>query len=725
MSDPAAEDQPGRAPASLADLRAIAGEHLISCAADPAGWRRLLAAAAANGRLGFFNAALIDAQQPDAGPAASQEDWATAGWQARQGQHARVWIITEREDRTEAGAVLTRDQVRPSRTGSRPRPPGTTRLSAGSAERALGALVALARIRGYAVTRPEETAAVPATDRGQHSITIPASMAPAGAAAALAHQLAHIIRDDEDDQLAAALAPGEEPAARDRPHQPGEATADCYGAAAAGADSAAWLVLTRLGVDPAEAGITFRAARTWAGTDPRSPPARAVAAAGERIVATANEITAHASKVLADLPDPTPAQVSSPAAKPRTQSPQPSQAAAGRGATAIFRPAWPVPDQDLVRVNGEAAAYFRANLPRSWAATYLRSRGFGADIARRWQLGYAPGGWTRLLDHLRASGYPDALILAAGLARRSSRGSMIDVFRNRVMFPIRGAHGQIVAFAGRAADKAPEGTPKYLNTPTTDIWHKDHVLYGLAEGSTALMAGARPVLVEGYLDTIAVAEAGHPGYWGIAPGGTALSEHQMAALAAMSDLRVRTPLLVVLDPDAAGRKAAIRDFPLISLYSPAATTPALPEGADPAEIFQKGGPKTLAAALAAGEHPLADVAVDAAIEPWKDKLEWPEGQLGAMRAAAGLIADGRPADPARQVERIAEQTGIPFAEIADEVRAALESRPKGQRGPDQMLRVHGTALDYPAGPTAATRNGSRRPPPQPGSPGGRNSPRRH
>jgi DNA primase len=284
------------------------------------------------------------------------------------------------------------------------------------------------------------------------------------------------------------------------------------------------------------------------------------------------------------------------------------------------------------------------------------------------------------------------------------------------MFPIRGVHGQIVAFAGRAADDAREGTPKYLNTPTTNIWHKDHVLYGLAEGSAALLAGGRPVLVEGYLDTIAVAEAGRPGYWGVAPGGT--------ALAAVSDLRVRAPLLVVLDPDAAGRKAAIRDFPLISLYSPAATTPTLPEGADPADIFKKGGPQALAAALAAGEHPFADVAVDAAIEPWRDKLEWPEGQLGAMRAAARLIADGRPADPARQVDRVAGQTGIPFAEVADEVRAALASRPKGQdSSPDQMLRVRDRSLEFPAAPTAATRNGSRRPPHQPGGPGGRHPPR--
>jgi DNA primase len=739
---PASADHPSRTATSLAALRTIAGEHVASCAADPGGWHRLLAAAAVNGRHGFFNAALIDAQQPDAGPAATSDEWGAAGWQVRKGQQAAGWIITQQDDRTSATPVFTRNQVRPARTGARPPLPGTVRISAGSPDRALGALVALARRRGYTVTRPEDSSAGPVTDWDQRTITIPAGTPPAATAAALAHQLAHIIRDGD---LGAMLLPGAVPAARDRPHQPGGTPADCWGSDAVEADSAAWLVLTRLGVDPADAGVTFPAARTWAGGDRRSQPTTAIAAAGERIVATADQITAHAGKVLASLPEPPSVQVPAPAhtAEPSPEPPlaqpalaQPAREATARRASVAGRAAWPFPDQDLVGVNAAAAAYFRANLPRSWVTAYLRGRGFGPDITRRWQLGYAPGGWTRLLDHLRARGYPDALIEAAGLARQSSRGTLIDVFRNRAMFPVRGVHGQIVAFAGRAPAGAAEGTPKYLNSPGTSIFHKDHVLYGLAEGAAALHAGARPVLVEGYLDVIAVTEAGRfmarsgagvrASVAGVAPGGTSLSSHQMELLAATCDLRIDRPLLVALDPDAAGLRAAVRDFRLICPYSPAAAVPVLPEGADPADIFKDGGPQALAAALGAGEHPLADVAIDAVIEPWKDKLQWVEGQIGAVRAAARLLAEAKPDDPAAHIARVAELTGIPFDQVADDVLDALkaaEPRPKGKADDDQRSRDRGGSLEYPAGPAAGRQRG--RPPAPPGRRRDARRPHRH
>ena len=746
---------------SLAELRALADRHLIACTADPEGWYRLLGAAAAGGQQhGFANAALIDAQQPGSGPAATHDEWAKAGWRIRKGHHAHIWIITEHGDTSAATAVFTRDQVRPARTGARPALPGVARISAGSPDRALGALVALARSRGYTVARPEDTAGGPFTDWDKQTITIPASTPPAAAAAALAHQLAHIVGEAD---LAAASLPDVEPAVGDRRHQPGQAWADCYGVAAVEADSAAWLVLTRLGVDPAEAGITFPAAYMWAGPDPRSMSGRMIAAVGDRILATVKEITVHVDKVLADLPEP-PAPAPSPAA---TRAPEPVRGRPAAPRVTAADPAnWPYPDQAagaaapaadgpaaaaLVMVNGAAAAFFRAHLPGSWAATYLNDRGFGPEICRRWQLGYAPDGWTGLLDHLRAvrnpdgtASYPDELIEAAGLATRSKIGTLIDVFRNRVVIPIRGVHGQIVGFAGRRAPDAGEQTPKYLNTKTTAIFHKDHVLYGLAETGAALLSGARPVLVEGYFDVIAVneasrarmlaaASAGHaaPGsrrLAGVAPGGTALSTHQIELLAGTCDLRVSTPLLVVLDPDPAGLKATIRDYRLISPYSPAATTPVLPGRDDPAAIFQKDGPLVLAGALAGGEHPLADVAIDAVMEPWASKLQWVEGQLGAARDAVRLLAETRPDNPARQVARVAKRTGLPSADVTTELleaRDALqaaEAPPKGGPGPDPAGPASGASLEFPAPPGAAGKR-HQRPPPHHGRPGVRRPPR--
>jgi DNA primase len=296
----------------------------------------------------------------------------------------------------------------------------------------------------------------------------------------------------------------------------------------------------------------------------------------------------------------------------------------------------------------------------------------------------------------------------------SQRGTLADVFRDRAMIPVRGPHGQIVAFAGRAPDTA-DGTPKYLNTKQTPIYAKDHVLDGLAESGAALAAGARPVLVEGYFDRIAVTEAGRlAGLAGVSPGGTALSRHQMQALAAVCDLQ-ETPLLVAMDPDAAGRKATVRDYELISGHSPAAATPALPDGLDPADIFQLRGPASLAQALTTGEHPLADAAVDAVLADWAGELRWPHGQVFAVRAVARVLAQAPPADPVRQIARVAAATGVPHHEVAGEFAAAIaavEADPKAG-GPA------GASADRPRGSVPASRDFPAAP-----APGRRPRPRR-
>jgi DNA primase len=128
---------------------------------------------------------------------------------------------------------------------------------------------------------------------------------------------------------------------------------------------------------------------------------------------------------------------------------------------------------------------------------YLAARGLGPGILARWQAGYAPSGWSGLVRHLRDIGYGDELIEAAGLARRSSRGTLAQFFVNRAMFPIRSADGMVVAFIGRADKDAPARVPKYLNSPATYIYDKSAVLFGLWEARDALAHGARLVIVEG------------------------------------------------------------------------------------------------------------------------------------------------------------------------------------------------------------------------------------
>ena len=188
-------------------------------------------------------------------------------------------------------------------------------------------------------------------------------------------------------------------------------------------------------------------------------------------------------------------------------------------------------ESDLVAVGRAAEEFFRSSLPGSWVPGYLTRRGFEPRVQLRWHAGYAPASWVALTRHLRALGFTDLVIQAAGLARRSRRGTLIDTFRDRAMLPIRATDGgMVVAFIGRAADGARPGTPKYLNSPRTALYDKSTILFGLCEGRDALAGGARPVIVEGPLDAIAVTAAGQGRYVGVTPCGTALTRQHAAAL---------------------------------------------------------------------------------------------------------------------------------------------------------------------------------------------------
>src|SRR6201995_1669453 len=148
-------------------------------------------------------------------------------------------------------------------------------------------------------------------------------------------------------------------------------------------------------------------------------------------------------------------------------------------------------------------------------------------MLRRWTVGYAPAGWHALADFLRGLGYSDAAIQAAGLARRTRPGTLVDFFRDRAMFGIRRPDGTLAGFTGPAPPGGPQ--PFYLNSRPTSLYRKGSLLFGLYEGRRALAAGARPVLVEGPLDAIAVSTSGS--YAGVSTCGTVLPAAQVARLA--------------------------------------------------------------------------------------------------------------------------------------------------------------------------------------------------
>ena len=451
---------------------------------------------------------------------------------------------------------------------------------------------------------------------------------------------------------------------------------------------------------------------SWAGTDPRARPAAIVHAVTSRVLAAATTVTAHLDSEL------------SPGAKPGstavTATPEPP-----RGHHPPVTGGPPVQADDIVRVNMAAHTFFQSTMPASWVPGYLAARGFGIGIQQLWQAGRAPASWDALTRHLRALGFPDTVLEASGLARRSRRGTLIDTFRNRAMLPIRSADGTVIAFIGRAPNRSGPGVPKYLNSPKTSLYDKSEILFGLWEAREALAVGARPVIVEGPFDVIAVTTAGQGRFAGIAPCGTALTAQHADALSRAGDLST-TGVLVAFDPDPPGRRAAARAYHLLSHLTPETSAVILPTGQDPAQILTDSSPEALATILADRTHPLADLVIDVQLEQWTRWLDYAGGQFNALRAVAPVVAAMPPAHVARQVIRLSDRLGLDHATVTDAITGALPEviarRPSpstdGDIPRDDISRtarppVHGdlTRPDTSARTTAVEQPATQRSPP--------------
>jgi DNA primase catalytic core len=363
---------------------------------------------------------------------------------------------------------------------------------------------------------------------------------------------------------------------------------------------------------------------------------------------------------------------------------------------------------DVAQLNETALRFFRSRLADSWVPHHLERRGFDSSIQQRWQAGYAPAGWDALTSYLRALRCPDPLTETAGLARRSQRGTLIDTFRDRAMLPIRSADGTVSAFIGRAPEDAGPEVPRYVNSPRTCLYRKGETLFGLWEARQAIAAGAQPVIVEGPFDAIAVTTACTGRCAGVAPCGTALTAEQVRTLSQVADLG-RTGALVAFDSDAAGRRAAIRAYDLLTPYTDKVWAVALPAGQDPAQVFTEHGPSALAE-IATHPHPLADLVTDAVVDKWSRWLKYPEGQINALRATAPVIAAMPVRHVAWQVARLAHRLGLDYATVTEAVTDALPqviaettTTSPGERAAGVPYRAAAVAgRDLPGGPTQAS-----------------------
>ena len=266
------------------------------------------------------------------------------------------------------------------------------------------------------------------------------------------------------------------------------------------------------------------------------------------------------------------------------------------------------------------------------ALEYLKGRGLTDETIKRFRLGYAPNG-NVIKTKFKARGTPDDILLETRLLSPGKDGrDSFDFFRDRVMFPIFDLRGRPVAFGGRVMG---EGEPKYLNSPDTPLFHKGQMLYGLALAREAVAQKKEIIVAEGYMDVIALAQAGFQ--QAVAPLGTAMTESQIELL-----WRMAAEPTLCFDGDRAGRAAALRAAERgLPLLKPGFSLrfAMMPAGKDPDDICRREGPEAMARLLAEA-LPLSDVL-------WRQLLgehqtDTPERRAGLEKAAiakAGIIND--------------------------------------------------------------------------------------
>jgi DNA primase len=334
-------------------------------------------------------------------------------------------------------------------------------------------------------------------------------------------------------------------------------------------------------------------------------------------------------------------------------------------------------DEELRRlreVTAAAAEVFTEPPRRRAAISFLRHRGIdAAGLSAQWVLGYAPPGWTRLVDRLRPS-YSDEALLAASLARQCSRGTLIDTFRNRVIFGIRYHDGTIAGFIGRDLS-GDSHAPKYMNTCQHALFDKGSLLFGLNEG-TSMTSSAQPVVVEGPLDALAIAvrqhAAGGADLLPVAASGTAFTvNHARCVADAASDGGSR--VVVALDSDTAGRTAALDAGERLRQVGLDVRIAMLPNGTDPAEYLARPG-NSLDVFRAENGLTLTNLHVEKAIAEQGDRMQWVEGRLAALHTLTPYLATYPPDQAARQIGWIAQALDLVASTVTRELAGAFLSR---------------------------------------------------
>ena len=338
----------------------------------------------------------------------------------------------------------------------------------------------------------------------------------------------------------------------------------------------------------------------------------------------------------------------------------------------------------LADVMEQAVRHYRLQLKTTGAAAardYLAGRGLSDAALDRWEIGFAPDARTGLLDALKGKGIPEDKIVEAGLAARPDDGrAAYDRFRGRIIFPIRDARGRAIALGGRAMD--PNARAKYLNSPETPLFDKGRSLYNHGPSREAAGKAGPLIVTEGYMDTIALVEAGFGAT--VAPLGTAITAEQLLLMWRMSPEPV-----IALDGDAAGLRAAMRLIDLaLPMLEPGRSLrfALMPGGQDPDDVLRGQGAGAMRR-LIEGAVPMVQLL-------WRRETEGktfdsPERKAAldkALRDAIKVIPD-----PSLRSH---------YGQALKDLRWKLFQAPRGAGGTGRATRRSAA----PAGPTPHTRS---------------------
>ena len=351
----------------------------------------------------------------------------------------------------------------------------------------------------------------------------------------------------------------------------------------------------------------------------------------------------------------------------------------------------------LLKLHADAAEWFHENLLKrdvgEPARKYLKDRGITAEIAKQWQLGYAPDEWDAFGSWARAHGYHARDLITSGLAKTrddaerapSERSSAYDRFRGRIIFPICNDVGEVIAFSGRLLKDA-EGAAKYLNSPETPLFRKGHVLFGLHKTKRALIEANCAVVCEGQLDLISLFEAGITNV--VAPQGTAFTENQARVLR-----RFVNEVVLCFDADAAGQKAAERSLDALLQNDLIVRVAEMPGGEDPDSLVRHEGKEAFESRVA-GARDFFDYWIE------REIAGVDLGSLGAKMQLARRLAEtvSRIRDPLMRgevVSKVSAHLGVAAQDFqsllpkqrTESVRSGDQSAGTGPPKADEIARV--------------------------------------